>query len=32
MNEGLWSGLAATSHNTAATTTADFDHITIAQP
>ena len=32
MNEGLWIGLAATSHNTAATTTAKFDHITIAQP
>jgi hypothetical protein len=32
MNEGLWIGLAATSHNTAATTTAEFDNITIAQP
>ena len=32
MNEGVWIGVAATSHNTGATTTAVFDDVTIAQP
>ena len=32
MNQSLWIGVAATSHNTAAATTAVFDDVTIAQP
>jgi regulation of enolase protein 1 (concanavalin A-like superfamily) len=32
MNEAVWVGVAATSHNTGATATAVFDDVTIAQP
>jgi regulation of enolase protein 1 (concanavalin A-like superfamily) len=32
MNESTWIGVAATSHNTAATTTAVFDNVAIVQP
>jgi hypothetical protein len=32
INQGLWIGVAATSHNTAASATAVFDDVAIAQP